>query len=173
MTFLAGLAGISRRALALALIVATLALACGAPPKVVRTYAGSPRPASELAVVRSARHRALFPGGALNVATLAVDGTPVPTGSWIWQAPPDLELEPGTHTLTIAIDEGGNVRTLHYPQVTFRAEAGHLYELRAERVPGSFEPGLFSSRFAWRWWLVDTTTGATAAASAPDAPPAE
>lgn len=150
---------------AVVVVAGGLAVGCGAPPKVVRAYAGPERPAADLAVVRAARH-GVFPGNALNIAAVAVDGTPVPVGNWIWQAPPDIELEPGTHTLTLGLDEGGSMRSLTLPQVAFDAEAGHLYELRAERVPGSFEFGFFGSRFGWRWWLVDATTGATVADSA-------
>lgn len=153
-----------------AVLLASLASGCGAPPKLVRTYAGDPHPETEVAIVRAARH-GVFPGDALNVAAVAVDGTSVPTGRWIWQAPPDLELEPGTHTLRLALAEGGNMRSLTFPVATFSAEAGHLYELRAERVPGSFELGFFANRFSWRWSLVDTTTGATVAAPPPPSKP--
>jgi hypothetical protein len=155
-----------RRAAAVTVLASGFVLGCGAPPRVVRTYVGEPHPTAELAVVRAARH-GFFGGNALNVAAVAVDGSPVPVGSWIWQAPPDLELEPGTHTLTLAIDEGGSLRTLDYPRAAFRAEPGHLYELRGERVPGSVEFSFFTpSRFGWRWSVVDTTAGATVAESA-------
>jgi hypothetical protein len=138
-------------------VLALTIAACGAPPKLVRTYPGAPRPSEQVAVVRAARH-GIVGLGKLNIAAIRVDGTPVPTGRWIWQAPPDIQLEPGTHTLTLALDEGGDIQSLTLQQATFRAEAGHIYELRGERVPGSSRFVLFlGTRFAWRWSIVDTT----------------
>ena len=148
---------------------------CGAPPKVVRTYPGAERPTGEIATVRSKRN-GVFVGGALagyalNVAATEVDGNAVPIGDWIWQAPPDLELEPGSHTLTLVVDEGGSTSTIEPPRPMFAAEAGHLYELRGRRAPSPTEFGLTEARFAWDWWIVDVTTGTTIASNVSGSPP--
>jgi hypothetical protein len=157
------------------MLCSLLVLGCGAPPKVVRTYMGAARPTTEVAVVRAKRN-GIFAGGALagfaiNVAAIEVDGEPVPTGAFIWQAPPDIELEPGTHSLTLAVDQGGNTRTVDYPRPTLVFEAGHLYELRGRLIASSMELGLFETRFAWEWWIVDVTTGKTVASDASGSPP--
>src|SRR2546427_8809924 len=72
---------------ALALTAGSLALGCGAPPKAVRAYAGAPRPANEVAVVRPSP-------GYLNVAAGRVAGIPLSLGSWDWQETPGIALVP-------------------------------------------------------------------------------
>jgi hypothetical protein len=129
--------------------------------------------ANEVAVVRVKR-AGVFAGGALsghklNLAVIAVDDREMVTGDFIWQAPPALELAPGPHTLTLALDMGGSMRSTDYPRVPVVLEGGHVYELSGRQVPGSYEFGLLESRFQWQFSLIDTTTGATIAESVPAA----
>jgi len=153
-----------------------LVLACG-PPKVMRVTGAEGLARNELAVIRVKR-AGPFAGGALsgfklNVAVIAVDGQRMVTGDWVWQAPPDLEIAPGPHTLVLALDMGGNVRSNAYPRVPVVLEAGHVYELAGKQVPGSLEFGWLKTRARWQWWITDTTTGKTIAESGTSARPAE
>jgi hypothetical protein len=158
-----------------AVLASLLATACGAPPKVVRTYDGDARPPAEIAIVHAKRNGAfvggIFSGFALNIAAIAVDGNAVPVGNWIWQAPPDIELDPGSHTLTLAVDQGWSTGTIDNPRPTFTAAAGHRYELRGRQVRDSAKYGL-SETVRWAWSIVDVTTGTTVAASVASEPPA-
>jgi hypothetical protein len=166
---------VSHRRVFVWLPLAAVVFACG-PARVMRVPGAEGLVRSEFAVVRVKR-AGVFAGGALsgnklNLAVIAVDDRQMVTGNFIWQAPPDLEIAPGPHTLTLALDMGGSMRSTDYPRVPVVLEAGHVYELAGKQVPGSFEFGLFESRFAWQWWIVDTTTGATVAQSGTSGDPA-
>lgn len=111
----------------LALVGAAVAPAAS-PPKVFRLYVGPPLPADQVAVLSNASPKIYWE---------SVNGARIPRNHTV-------ELLPGAHAVTISYEKESRGTTT----LTFDAEAGRSYELRAEVL-----------KDGWRPWVEDTSVG--------------
>jgi hypothetical protein len=146
-----------RAALGLRLLLCLLP-ACGLSPRIFRTYPGAPRSRAELAVISQPTPK--FFGGA-DAGIVRVDGVPIQSGAGLKA---EIELEPGAHTIEADYYQAGSVSTTTV-RLSFDAQAGRVYQVRAASVPRSPEQGLLQGR--WTAWIVDLDTGAVVAGNPP------
>jgi hypothetical protein len=122
-------------------LICAFSLACATSETVLRLYPGSPRPTSEIAVLKNK-------AGNL----WAVDGVNPRCGTC---QSTSLELLPGTHTVSVEIGGAGTGVISRTAGASFEAVAGHTYELSARIV----EPG--SAEGTWTPVVKDVTLGTT------------
>lgn len=137
-------------------------LGCGLWPRVFRTYPGPPRSRAELAVISQPRPK-FFAGD--DAGIVRVDGVPINCGAGLKA---EVELEPGPHTLEIDYYSGGAVSTTN-GSLSFDAQAGRVYQVRAAGLPRGPEQGWLQGR--WTAWIVDLDTGAVIAGHPPETAP--
>jgi len=101
--------------LVLSLWVVTLVGVTTGNAKTYRAYEGPRRPAHEVALVFATNYIS---------AITEIDGEEVALKFGFWAGPPEVELLPGDHTITVAFFKSGVKSSL-----AFAAEAGQRYEL--------------------------------------------
>jgi hypothetical protein len=116
----------------------------------MRLYPGEPRPAPEVALLT--KQWRFFYGPWVFISE--VDGTTIPKRR---EARYELELTPGLHTIKFGYQSAYSYSTEN-AVVAFVAEAGHVYEARAEPIPPGFWKEVMGGESTWQASVFDKTT---------------
>src|SRR5262245_4110509 len=108
--------------------VVVLFAGCTSAPKHVRWYEGPPQITNEIALLTV--QRSFFYASAV---VEAIDGTTLRPHFYSANRSREIELMPGTHALGVAYYEG-STHSIEDLSLSADFQAGHTYNLRAERI---------------------------------------
>jgi len=135
---------------------AVLFAGCSSSPKYVRWYPGPPHSTNEVALLTV--QRSLFYA---SCAVESIDGQPLTRHFYSANRTREIELLPGSHTLSVAYYEG-SAHSISNLFLSANFEAGHTYNLRAEPIDAGAAHAILTAAFGgkgwWTAWITDTNT---------------
>jgi hypothetical protein len=135
-------------------------IGCKSTGEHIRWYDGPTMSADKIALLKVQRDVGFWSPGAI-LTVDKIDGRPLVTNQLTSNIASEVELLPGSHDLYVSYFDGNN-RSIVDAQISFLANAGHVYELHGAQVERSFGKELLQSLFFqhWYWtcWIVDAKT---------------